>query len=70
VRSVAPIAHAFGDLTKFIQLHVVLQPSMSLGRAHVIGDSIESEILEAFPEAEVILHIDPWNDDEPRVPAD
>jgi ferrous-iron efflux pump FieF len=70
VRSVHQLRTRSAGLTKFIQLHVVLQPSMSLGRAHVIGDSIESEILEAFPDAEVILHIDPWNDDEPRVPAD
>jgi ferrous-iron efflux pump FieF len=40
---------------------------MSLGRAHVVGDAIESEIQAAFPEAEVILHIDPWNDGEPRL---
>ena len=43
---------------------------MSLGRAHVMGDSIEAAILEAFPQSEVILHIDPWNDGEPHVPAD
>jgi divalent metal cation (Fe/Co/Zn/Cd) transporter len=39
---------------------------MSLGRAHVIGDTIEAAIREAFPEMDVILHIDPWNDGEPR----
>ena len=40
---------------------------MSLGRAHIMGDSIQAAIQEAFPQAEIILHIDPWNDDEPRV---
>jgi ferrous-iron efflux pump FieF len=70
VRSVHQLRTRSAGLTKFIQLHVVLEPTMSLGRAHVIGDSIEAEILEAFPDAEVILHVDPWNDDEPRVPAD
>ncbi len=35
-----------------------------------MGDSVEAEIRRAFPDAEVILHIDPWNDDEPRVSPD
>jgi divalent metal cation (Fe/Co/Zn/Cd) transporter len=35
---------------------------MSLGRAHVMSDSVEAAIHEAFPQAEVIVHIDPWDD--------
>ena len=70
VRSAHDLRTRSAGLTRFIQLHVVLQPTMSLGRAHVIGDSIQSEILQAFPDAEVILHIDPWNDAEPRVAPD
>jgi len=57
-------------LTKFIQLHVVFHPNMSLGRAHVMGDNIEAAILEAFPQSEIILHNDPWNDGEPHIPPD
>jgi len=57
-------------LTKFIQLHVVFHPNMSLGRAHVMGDNIEAAILEAFPRSEIILHIDPWNDGEPHILPD
>lgn len=67
VRNVHDLRTRSSGLTKFIQLHVVLQPSMSLGRAHVIGDSIEADIKAAFPDSEIILHIDPWNDGEPRV---
>jgi ferrous-iron efflux pump FieF len=67
VRSAHELRTRSSGLTKFIQLHVVLEPTMSLGRAHVIGDSIEAEIQQAFPDAEIILHIDPWNDDEPRI---
>lgn len=70
VRNVHDMRTRSAGLTKFIQMHVVFQPTMSLGRAHVMGDSIEQEILQAFPDAEVILHIDPWNDDEPRVSTD
>ena len=67
VRSVHDLRTRSSGLTKFIQLHVVLHPTMSLGRAHVMGDAIQAAVEEAFPQAEVILHIDPWNDDEPRV---
>ena len=70
VRDIHDMRTRSASLTKFIQLHVVFQPNMSLGRAHVMGDSIEADILEAFPQAEVILHIDPWNDGEPRVATD
>jgi divalent metal cation (Fe/Co/Zn/Cd) transporter len=35
---------------------------MSLGRAHVISDTIQAAIEEAYPQAEVILHIDPRDD--------
>jgi ferrous-iron efflux pump FieF len=67
VRNVHDLRTRSAGLTKFIQLHVVFQPTMSLGRAHVMGDSIQADILQAFPDAEVILHVDPWNDDEPRI---
>jgi divalent metal cation (Fe/Co/Zn/Cd) transporter len=39
---------------------------MSLGRAHVIGDTIQASIEEAYPQAEVILHIDPRDDSDPK----
>ncbi|MBV8392043.1 MAG: cation diffusion facilitator family transporter [Alphaproteobacteria bacterium] len=70
VRNIHDLRTRSSGLTKFIQMHVVFQPTMSLGRAHVMGDSIESEIRQAYPDAEIILHIDPWNDDEPRVSPD
>jgi len=40
-------------------------PGVSLGRAHVMSDSVESAIREAFPQAEVMVHIDPYNDEPP-----
>ncbi|MBS0222956.1 MAG: cation diffusion facilitator family transporter [Proteobacteria bacterium] len=62
VRSVHDLRTRSSGLTQFIQLHVVLHPNMSLGRAHVIGDTIQAAIEEAYPQAEVILHIDPRDD--------
>lgn len=66
VRSVHDLRTRSSGLTQFIQLHVVLHPSMSLGRAHVIGDTIQAAIEEAYPQAEVILHIDPRDDSAPN----
>jgi len=68
VRSVHDLRTRSSGLHQFIQLHLVLHPTMSLGRAHVISDSVEAAIREAFPQAEVIVHIDPWDDAPP--PAD
>ncbi len=65
VRSVHDLRTRSSGLTQFIQLHVVLHPTMSLGRAHVMGDTIQAAIEEAYPQAEVILHIDPLDDSAP-----
>ena len=62
VRSVHDLRTRSSGLHQFIQLHLVLHPTMSLGRAHVISDSVETAVREAFPQAEVIVHIDPWDD--------
>jgi ferrous-iron efflux pump FieF len=62
VRSVHDLRTRSSGLTQFIQLHVVLHPTMSLGRAHVMGDAIQTAIEDAYPRAEVILHVDPSDD--------
>ncbi|MBX9942538.1 MAG: cation diffusion facilitator family transporter [Reyranella sp.] len=54
-------------LTKFIQLHIELDPALSLTRAHEIGDQVEADIQGAFPDAEIILHVDPYGVEERRV---
>jgi len=52
-----------GQMT-FIQLHLEMNPNISLFRAHQIADEVESLILEVFPGAEVIIHQDPHGFDE------
>lgn len=47
-----------GTLT-FIQLHLEMDGSLSLSRAHEISDEVEARIREAFPNSEVIIHEDP-----------
>lgn len=56
-----------GQMT-FIQLHLEMDPTISLLRAHQIADEVESRILEAFPGAEVIIHQDPEGFDEAHPP--
>jgi ferrous-iron efflux pump FieF len=53
-------------LTKFIQLHIELDPDLSLTAAHEIGDQVEADIQAAYPEAEIILHVDPFGVEERR----
>ncbi|MDO8289865.1 MAG: cation diffusion facilitator family transporter [Parvibaculum sp.] len=43
----------------FIQFHMELDGNMSLSKAHLISDDVEARVVEAFPEAEVIIHQDP-----------
>jgi ferrous-iron efflux pump FieF len=43
----------------FIQVHIELDPSLSLMSAHAVADEVEAALNEAFPNAEVIIHEDP-----------
>ena len=44
----------------FIQLHLEMDGNMSLSAAHVIADDVAMNISHAFPQAEVIIHQDPY----------
>ena len=71
VRGVHDLRTRSSGLTRFIQLHIELDPGLSFVGAHAIGDRIEAEIEKALPDAEVILHVDPLGVRErnPRDPA-
>jgi ferrous-iron efflux pump FieF len=51
----------------FIQLHLELDPELTLREAHAIADRVMERIEEAFPEAEVLIHQDPYGIVERRV---
>jgi ferrous-iron efflux pump FieF len=42
----------------FIQLHIELDPTMTLARSHGVADAIEKNLCAEFPNAEVIIHQD------------
>ena len=50
----------------FIQLHLELNPDISLRRAHLISDDVEGEIQAVFPAADIIIHQDPSGIEESR----
>lgn len=45
--------------TTFMQMHLEMDPEISLVRAHEISDEVEAELHKAFPNSEIIIHEDP-----------
>ena len=54
----------------FIQLHLELDPDITLMDAHLISDEVELDIAQAFKGAEVLIHQDPEGYEEyhPHIP--
>ena len=46
-------------LTTFIQMHIEMDPEITLVRAHEISDEVEAELHKSFPNSEIIIHEDP-----------
>ncbi len=44
---------------RFIQMHLELRDELLLIEAHSIADEVEDLLLQAFPEADVLIHQDP-----------
>jgi ferrous-iron efflux pump FieF len=53
--------------TAFIQLHIEMEGSLSLLRAHEISDAVEARLRAAYPNAEIIIHQDPAGLEQPPV---
>ena len=45
--------------TTFIQMHLEMDPNITLEKAHQISDEVEAELYKDFPNSEVIIHEDP-----------
>lgn len=59
VLSIHDVRSRLAGTTPFIQLHLEMQPDLSLKQAHLIADEVEAAVKRAFPGAEVIIHQDP-----------
>jgi ferrous-iron efflux pump FieF len=52
--------------TAFIQIHIEMDGTLNLVRAHEISDEVEAELRAAYPNAQVIIHQDPEGVEEAR----
>jgi ferrous-iron efflux pump FieF len=59
VRNLHDLRTRASGSSSFIQLHIELDPAVSLMHAHEVSDAVEHDLLKAFPNAEVIIHQDP-----------
>jgi ferrous-iron efflux pump FieF len=66
VRAVHDLRTRTSGPTTFIQMHLEMDGDLTLVDAHAIADTVEADILRAFPGAEVIIHEDPAGIAEPR----
>jgi ferrous-iron efflux pump FieF len=66
VKSVHDLRTRASGPTAFIQIHLEMDGGLTLTEAHRISDTVEAEILAAFPRAEVMIHQDPEGVEEPR----
>jgi len=59
VRNLHDLRTRAAGISTFIQMHIELDPALSLSRAHEVSDEVEAEIRAIFPNAEVMIHQDP-----------
>ncbi len=52
----------------FIQLHLEMDGHMSLSDAHIVADEVILSIINVYPNAEVIIHQDPYQLHESKLP--
>lgn len=65
VRSLHDLRTRAAGISKFVQLHIELDPAISLTRAHEISDAVEADIHAAYPDTQVIIHQDPAGVEKP-----
>ena len=46
-------------IVSFLQLHLELDDDLTLLQAHRISDEVEDSLKEAYPGAQILIHIDP-----------
>jgi len=44
---------------KFIQMHIEVDGELTVRKAHFIADEVEATVGELFPDAEILIHVDP-----------
>jgi cation diffusion facilitator family transporter len=52
--------------TRFIDLHLVVNKQLPVGDGHKLTDHLENDLINAFPEARIMIHIEPCNENCPE----
>lgn len=65
VRNLHDLRTRAAGISTFIQLHIELDPDITLTRAHEVSDAVEADILANYPDAQVIIHQDPAGVEKP-----
>ncbi|HEY7687641.1 MAG TPA: cation diffusion facilitator family transporter, partial [Dongiaceae bacterium] len=68
VKSVHDLRTRAAGPAMFVQMHLVMDPELTLRQAHEAADAVERAVMAAFPGAEVIVHEDPAGVEEPPRP--
>jgi ferrous-iron efflux pump FieF len=69
VRAVHELRTRWDGSRRFIQMHLEMDPNITLAQAHLISVEVENQILALFPNAEVIIHEDPADAEPPALTA-
>jgi len=67
VRGLHDLKTRSAGLRDFIQLHIEVDPELSLRDAHLAATEVEAAIGEAFPVAEIIINVDPIGFERPNL---
>ena len=59
VRNIHELRTRTSGYMTFIQMHLEMDPTLTLVKAHQISDEVETEIHKAFSNSEIIIHEDP-----------
>ena len=59
VQNVHELRTRSSGLQQFIQMHIVLDKTLTLLDAHYISDEVEAALQSEFPNADIIIHLDP-----------
>jgi len=65
VRNLHDLRTRAAGISKFVQLHIEMDPAISLVHAHEVSDAVETDILAAYPDTQVIIHQDPVGVEKP-----
>jgi cation diffusion facilitator family transporter len=52
--------------TRFIDLHLVVRKQQSIEEGHNLAEHLETDLLRVFPGAQVLIHLEPCDDNCPQ----